>query len=246
MVSREDHERHPEGVAELRKARRRLSKWLGWLAGLFVTALVTAVAGHIVDGWFTTTPSQSPKTRFTQVRLMQPFNMYGKLLAPYKSAVTLHGGSCINSAESSDPDALRCFSSDQVADPCWRAANGSGGVNVACLASPWDTRAIMIVDPHINAMARASIGPVPWALKIIQPSHPGRNLDCGFVGGTAQVIAGMRANWACFKPSQVNQRGLAGYAIGTPQIASGKPWTVFYVAINSSQAVEATVTTVWR
>ncbi len=213
---------------------------------MLVAAVVTAVAGFVANGWFSKAFSQPLTPTATHLRLMQPFDLYGKLRAPYKPGLTLRGGSCLNSSESADAGALRCFNGSHVADPCWQSGNQSRGVDVACLTLPWDTRVLVIVNPRITAMPGASIAAVPWAMEIIQPGHPRHLLRCGLAGGTARVIAGMRANWSCFRPGQENPSGLAGYALGTPKIAMSKPWTVFYVPVNGRRAVETTVTTVWR
>lgn len=230
----------PHKAPGWRKAGSNARKALVSLIGVAVAAAVTAVVGHITNGWFSSGP---PQPTATQVRLMQPFNAAGKLLPPYKQAAALAGGACISSYESSDPDALRCFSGNQVADPCWQG----GPDRVACLRSPWDAAALVIADPRINATPKASIGPVPWALEIEDPATSGQVLQCGFAGGTSAItVAGMRANWLCFRKGQSNPRGFVGYALGTPSPATGKPWTVYYAGANSSQAVEAKVLTVWR
>jgi hypothetical protein len=237
----DSHESGSNRLTDLRMAGKGIRKSLIWLAGIVITALVTGVVGQITSGWFSSAPNVNAAIGPTQVRLMQPFSAEGKLLSPYKAASTGHGGSCINSNESSDPDALRCFTSNQVADPCW-----SHGTKVACLGSPWDVNALLIIDPRVNATPRFSIGPVPWALEIQDPANSRHVLDCGFAGGTAaQIVAGLRANWDCFRNGKFNPKGFVGYALGTPQTATSR-WTVFYVAANSSQAVEAKVITAWR
>jgi len=191
--------------------------------------------------------AQPPKPSLTQVRYVQLFTANGKLRASYKPAVTLKGGSCTGSIESSDPNALRCFSGSQVADPCWRPGNATSSTYVACLKSPWDTRPLVIVHPRINAAPTASRGRVPWALEIIQPGRPGQVLQCAFAtGGTAPVIAGDRVNWVCFRPGLVNPSGLDGYVIGAAHPATSSPWTVSYLPPNSTQPVQTTVATVWR
>lgn len=230
---------HSEASAEWRKASKTVRKVLAWLIGIIVTTAVTAIVGQITNGWFSPAP---PKPALTQVRLMQPFSASGALLPPYKQSVTVHGGSCTSSYESSDPDALRCFTVSGVADPCWQGAD-----SVACLGTPWATKALLIVNPQVNATPRPSIGPIPWALEITDPANTSQILQCGFAGGTsATIVAGMRANWDCFRKGVYNPGGFVGYALGAPQPATDKPWNVYYIGRNSSQAVEAKVLTVWR
>lgn len=232
-------ESHSEAPVESRKASKTVRKAVVWFIGIVVTTAVTAIVGQITNGWFTSGPAQPA---LTQVRLMQPFNATGKLLPPYKQSATSSGGSCISSYESSDPGALRCFSGSGVADPCWQGVN-----RVACLSAPWSTKALVIVNPQVNATPKASIGPIPWALEITDPANTGQILQCGFAGGTSAItVAGMRANWDCFRKGQYNPRGFVGYALGAPQPATAKPWTVYYAGTNSSQAVTAKVLTVWR
>jgi hypothetical protein len=234
-------ESEPDRLNGLRVAGKEIHKSILWLGGIIVTALVTGVVGHITGGWFNSPSHVVTGQGPTQVRLMQPFSTEGKLLPPYKVSSTARGGSCINSYESSDPDALRCFAGNQVADPCW-----SYGSQVACLGAPWDAKAFLIINPAIHAEPRASIGPVPWALEIDDPAKPTQTLDCGFAGGTAaEIVAGLRANWDCFRAGEFNSKGFVGYALGTPQATKSR-WTVFYAAADKSQAVEAQVVIAWR
>ena len=241
VETRSAREPQREAFDGFRKADKGIRKSVIWLVGIIVTALVTGVVGQITGGWFSSSPKAPSKPGATQVRLMQPFSPNGTLLAPYQQSTTLHGGSCINSSESSDPDALRCFSGNQVADPCWSSVS-----EVACLATPWDTKALVINGLNVNVTPRASIGPVPWALEITDPANPSEILDCGFAGGTAvQIVAGMRANWLCFRQGQFDPHGFVGYALGAPQTGTNQ-WTVFFARPNSSQAVEANVLIAWR
>jgi hypothetical protein len=214
--------------SRLGKAGRGTWKWLIGLAGVFVAAVVTTVAGHLAGGWFSTspaaTPTPTPTPALTQVRLMQVFDPNGTLLPPYKPSQTLTGGMCTNSNESSDPDALRCYSGGTIADPCWEGVH-----KVACLATPWDTQALIIVNPQISVTQGEAIESVPWALEISDPAHPGRILQCGFAGGTAaEYVAGLRANWLCGPPDK--PAVLSGYALGSPQMSDSKPWTVYYAS----------------
>jgi len=231
----------PKALKEIRVAGKGLRKPVTWLVGIIITALITGVVGQVTDGWFSSHRHADIGEGPTQVRLMQPFSATGKLLPPYKVNSIAHGGSCINSYESSDPDALRCFSSNEVADPCW-----SYTTRVVCLGSPWDADALSIINPTITAKPRQSIGPVPWALEIKNPNNSQQFLDCGFAGGTAaEIVAGLRANWDCFRQGQENPRGFAGYALGTPKTKTSQ-WTVFYAPKNSSQALEAKIIIAWR
>jgi hypothetical protein len=212
---------------------------------IVATIVVIAVAGLAVSAWLTRGGSHSPGPRATQIRLIQPFDLYGKLRAPYRPSVTLQGGSCINSSKSSDVGSLRCFSGRTAADPCWQSATETGAVTVACLTSPWDPRVILIVNARVSAMPGASIAAVPWAMEIIQPGHPGNLLQCRSDERRAGSIAGKRVNWTCFHPGQANAHALAGHALGFPNIATSHPWTVSYVPVNSTHAVEATVASIW-
>jgi hypothetical protein len=182
----------------------------------------------------------------THLRVMQPFDLLGKLAAPYQPAVTAHGGTCVNSAVSADPGALRCFTGGRAADPCWQSGNQARGVDVACLASPWDTGVLLIVNPTITAMPGASVGAVPWAMVIAQPGRPGQLLQCALARGPARTLAKARVNWDCFRPGRLDPHALAGYALGFPKVETGKPWTVLYLPAHSSEAVETTVVSVWH
>jgi hypothetical protein len=99
----------------------------------------------------------------------------------------------------------------------------NGKVEAACLGNPWDVHAWVIRNPKINVLPRTSIGPLPWALEIVDPTHPNRVLDCAFSAGTASVVAGMRANWECNRPGRAFSLGTAGLAFGTPKIVNIQP-----------------------
>jgi hypothetical protein len=214
--------------------------------GVCLIAVLGAVIGLTASGWFGTGLSQSPVPPTTHVRLMQPFDLSGKLAAPYRPAVTVRGGTCVNSAVSADPGALRCFSGGRAADPCWQSGNESRGVDVACLTSPWGTGVLLLVNPSITAMPGASVGAVPWAMVIAQPGRPGQLLQCARARGPARTMARARVNWDCFHPGQVNPRAPVGYALGFPKVATGKPWTVLYLPARGSRAVATTVILVWH
>jgi hypothetical protein len=224
------------------KNRRVLARIVLSAAIAVLAAIVALVAG----GWFNTPHSHRAGISATQLRLVQPFDLSGKLLAPYTPAVTLPGGSCVNSSESSDPGALHCFSGSRSADPCWQSGTESGGVDVACLSSPWDFHVLLFINPVITAMPGASIGPPAWAMEIVQPGHARHDLQCALVAGSPRVIAGMPARWACYQPGLLDPSGLAGYALGTPHVATGRPWTVWYVPAKGTHPVETPVTSVWR
>ncbi len=239
------------GFKALSRWRPRLSrgwKWLISLAAVFIVAVVTAAAGHITDGWFSTAPSPTLTPALTQIRLVRPLNFDGSLLSPYRVSRTLTGGSCQNTLASSDPDALRCFSGDLVLDPCWQSYGPKGGVVAACLVSPGDPQVELIVGPKI--LTKPEVSPprsnIPWALEIANPANPTQLLQCVVATWATGVVAGLRINWVCIPLGQIDLRDPVGYAIGNPQVAGDKPWTVFYAAASSSQAVEVTVMTVWR
>jgi hypothetical protein len=105
------------------------------LAGAFITAVVTGIAGHVVDALFSNnspSPRATPQADVTSVRLVRPFDLSGKLLGNFKEAGH-PTGYCIDGYESSDPEALRCFTADsQMFDPCW-----AYGDRAACPSSPW-------------------------------------------------------------------------------------------------------------
>jgi hypothetical protein len=143
---------------------------------------------------------------------------------------------------------LRCFSGNLVLDPCWQTYEPNGRAVAACLASPEDPRVELIVGPNIPAKPEASPpgSNVPWALEIANPDDPAQPLQCVAAPWATGAVAGMRINWTCIPLGHFSLRNPVGYAIGNLQVAGGKPWTVFYVAASSSQAVEVTVITVWR
>lgn len=201
---------------------------------LLVTVLVTFTS----VGALSTTAAPQPV--LTQVRMVNPFNAAGDLLPPYHQTSTASGGQCHQSAESSDPDARRCFTADLVIDPCWP---GSSGNTVACLTSPWDSPTLVITDPSFDGPPATTTGVTPWALEIRNPADSTQILQCAFSGGAGRVVAGMRINWQCSRPGQKDP---VGYAIGDPHISTDKPWTVFYEPLTSSEAVEAVISVVWR
>lgn len=203
--------------------------------GLLVTVLlaVTSIGSS-------SAPALPPPPALTQVRLVNPFNAEGKLLPPYHQTETASGGQCRQSVESSDPDARRCFTGDQVIDPCWP---GDAIDKVACPTSPWDSPTLVITNPSFDGPPATTTGVTPWALEIRDPAHPTQILRCTSTAGTSGVVAGMRINWHCYYPGQ---KDLVGYAIGNPHTSTDRPWTVFYEPSSSSEAVEAVISVAWR
>jgi len=241
--------------SDLRKARRITWKWFAGLVGVFIAAVVTAIAGHVTDGWFSASsaskssaiPSSPPAV--TQVRVMQPFRPFGGLMPPYKAVQTWNRGQCSGSFASSDPTAMRCFAGGFLGDPCWANASLS---YVVCLRAPWDNQAVVIRNPAINR-ENSWASPLPWALEIMDPAHVGQVLQCEFVAGAAGFeLAGKRPNWACYKQGQFNpnlpigSKNTIGYAFGAPKVSDSKPWTVYYAGVTDSQAFQATVIVAWR
>lgn len=228
-------------------------KAIGWalgLVGVFVTALVTGLAGKIVDGLFGHHPDASVTQ--TEVRFVQPFDLDGKLQAPFKAdeAKTFRGGSCRYGSPSSDPDAMRCFSpGDLVLDPCWASFER----RVACPHNPWDKTIYLLLNPVIEPRESPSPSPSPpstsgagwdsstaWALELLDPFHPKETLRCLMLTGAGDWIAGNRVNWSCSDGSS------KGYAVGDLNKRPDKPWTVLYMQAGMSEGREATVKTVWR
>jgi hypothetical protein len=177
----------------------------------------------------------------TDVHLVRPFDESGHLLAPYREAGHSTGGKCVESYQSSDPDALRCFSDDsKVFDPCW-----SSGSQVACLRSPWDGAAWIIAGTRDERSAMRSMGDTPWALEIRDPTTPNGMLRCGFAGGTGGTIAGMRINWRCFQ-GEATEASYTGDAVGPPSVSDDKLWTIYFAPKGSSDVRKASVVAVWR
>jgi hypothetical protein len=219
---------------------RSVAFWtvIGSIATVLALLVTVLVAFTSIGGSSTTATPQPPA--LTQVRLVNPFNVAGYLLPPYHQTATASGGQCRQSAESSDPDARRCFTGDLVIDPCWP---GGSGNTVACPTSPWDSPTLVITDPSFDGPPATTTGVTPWALEIRDPANSTQILQCAFSGGAGGVVAGMRINWHCSRPGQ---KDLVGYAIGDPRTSTDKPWTVFYEPSTSSEAVEAVVSVVWR
>ncbi|WP_405114815.1 hypothetical protein OG559_10825 [Micromonospora sp. NBC_01405] len=222
---------------------RRLLLWTLGLVGAFVTAVVAGLAANVVQSLTTPpqpTPSASPATRVTAVRLVRPFDDTGRLLPPYQEAGRSAGGRCVESYQSSDPDAQRCFSQSQVFDPCWSLAEVT-----VCLRSPWDSAAWIIEDIEGARAVRRSMGDAPWALEVRNPFDERQTLRCGAAGGANGTVAGMRIGWRC-SPADAAEFRHVGDLIGLPRSEEGKPWTIFFAQENNSDVREAEVVTVWR
>ncbi len=243
--------RQSEGEPKNRPRYRRMAAYVLALAGAFVTALVTGLAGHVEDALFakgtTSTPSSasssSPAPDQTSVRLVRPFDLSGKLLSSYKQ-VGESSGSCMDGYESSDPESLRCIDDNsQVFDPCW-----DFGQRAACLHDPWNPEVWIIdeVRPK-DADPSKKIGPVPWALEIRDPSDPTKVYHCGFMGGATGTVAGMRVNWSCAdKTATPSKYKEIGQAVGDPEVKQGGLWKIFFSREGTSEVVEAPILVAWR
>lgn len=245
-------ERAPEPEESARETTKPAHEWfhhhrratIGWfvaLPGALALALLTGVTDKVVDQ-FWNTDSHPPPTE-TEVRFVRPFDLSGKLAAPFEPdpSMTFQGGKCIEGYESSDPDALRCFADHYVMDPCW-----AGPSDVACPADPWDKNVALLLDPEVEpgppSISRTDwdTKDTAWALELIDPFHPEQTLKCTFAGGATDFIANNRVNWWCANDSS------KGFAAGDLKKNSDGPWTVLYMAQGTSEGRDALVKTIWR
>ncbi|MEO7070024.1 MAG: hypothetical protein ABI131_05970 [Nostocoides sp.] len=223
-----------------RPGRGKILGWLLGLGGVFIAAIVSGLAGRVVDAVVPQPATTTSAPSLTDVRFVRPFDNAGTLLSPYVAKGS-SDGNCIQGQESSDPSALRCVAKDGgVYDPCWLGAS-----TAVCLSNPWEPQAWLITNPVVASFSLGSIGPTPWALDVESPSSPSRILHCGYAGGTGGTVAGMRVNYGCFD-GVPSPKTYVGDAVGNPKQSDTSLWTILYVAKGSSDVRTAAIRTVWH
>lgn len=217
------------------------------LIGVFVAAFISGAAGRLVDRIFalpespgqavqsspahTLNPTSTEQASVGRTRelFVRPWDGEGNLLPKY--VVTDRSkAKCITTVVASDPDALRCFTETSlVLDPCWTK---SGGVAV-CLDDPWSTSVFMV---EIKAVEQnpSHANDSPWALELQN------DVRCLFMGGTGDIVAGMRVNYQCMKGGQY-----VGDVVGQPN-RDTQPWQVFFNPHGQSEVRQENVLSIWR
>lgn len=116
---------------------------------------------------------------------------------------------------------------------------------MTCLTDPWDHSVTLIDSPKVEGRtSEGKIGPVPWALELLDPIEENQLLRCSFAGGATTTVAGMRANWSC--SPEGSPHSYVGEGLGDPDVKANALWTVFYSPEGSSEVREASIVTVWR
>lgn len=141
------------------------------------------------------------------------FSAYGTHGLHHDIRVASHvSGSCWTQSItlSARLDAWRCMSGNQIHDPCFSAPSGH---EVACVANPFDHRAVLISLTAPLPVYNRPLPPrsQPWGIKISSA------VRCVFLTGTTTVEQSMRANYGCGK----------GLAFGEPD-RSSSVWHIFY------------------
>jgi hypothetical protein len=163
-------------------------------------------------------------------------------------------------ADSGMGETHRCFAaSGRILDPCWGSPVDPGvdpGVaappeplaRVVCADDPWSGKVVLLrvtrwdvitrTPPYTQrwdglrdrkvTFRRANMGAPPWALRLLNGDR------CVFASGTADVIAGIRANYLCER----------GVGVGQPRRSAGL-WTIMYLRNDRAETMPEAIEKVW-
>ncbi len=163
-------------------------------------------------------PASGSSSASTIISVYRPFTPRGST----HLSVLVRAGTCPSGSEVSPRrDAWRCFSGNEILDPCFSSPKRRNVV--LCPLAPWFDRGteLRLHKPLVAAQgnhARPSTGLTPWALQLAD----GRR--CIYAEGATSVVAGERLNYFCGTFTE----GLWGAPDRTSE-----PWTIL---IGSSKA----------
>jgi hypothetical protein len=183
----------------------------------------------------TTTESSAPTTTSTgptEVDVFAPWTPEDTLSPDIKVLGHLADGNCWERSisDSSDPDAWRCTSGNDIVDPCFAPGEESDISIVACAQSPWTGVELLSLSQRL-ASSSAGSGPgtgYPWFLQLENGQQ------CGLVEGTQSETGGITLSYGC----------QSGYA--SSPVESGEPWLVEYLPNGSDGFQPQVVTVAWR
>lgn len=121
---------------------------------------------------------------------------------------------------------------------------------MACIDSPWDYGALLLLAPKVYVTSDWSTSPyrkkTPWALQLRDPTKHNRSLHCVWVQGNAvQEIYGMRINYFCWPIGHEWQTShLVANAWGELDM-SHSLYRVAFTEVGSSEVRQADVTDTW-
>jgi hypothetical protein len=183
----------------------------------------------------TTTEPPAPSTTSsgpTEVDVFAPWTPDETLSPEIKVIGHLADGNCWERSlsDSSDPDAWRCTSGNEIVDPCFAPGEESHISLVACAQSPWaGVELLSLSQPLVTSSAGSGPGTgYPWFLQLENGQQ------CGLVEGTQSETGGITLSYGC--PS--------GYASAPAE--SGEPWLVEYLPNGSDAFQPQVVTVAWR
>jgi hypothetical protein len=186
------------------------------------------------SGGATAVASRPPEQ--TYVRYAAPVTADGEQLPTISVSGTVNGRCQIGSDVVLSVSVYRCFSGNEIYDPCWAM---SSGPSVLCLPAPWSASVVEVRSGVLNS--RISIAPTdldaPWAVQLtsgerclgLQGAHDlysGRAIDfaCTSTSTSArlELLRGVNRLEPLWTYQTVVRQG-SGYRLG-PTVAVGTAW----------------------
>jgi hypothetical protein len=198
------------------------------LLGMAIAALViaTACGSSRTKNARTQDQTQAQAPVQTQTHLFSPVPMTGETTGVrLQSAGT---GECwTGSLADARPDAWRCSVRNEILDPCFSNAGGTGNM-VICAQDPWSSaKALMLKKPLPQDMANTtSADPTarsPWAIELTSGKQ------CTALTGATSVVAGLRINYGCDG---------GGVLVGEPHRGAAV-WTILFGSSYSAKTVDS-------
>jgi hypothetical protein len=202
-------------VVQAGKLSKRLTSHL-------LVLVVLSSAGTVTTG----TIFRSKRPPPTNLITTRVFAEDGNLVRGYRVVERVQADDCIRSLTGAGSDAVRCFSTSGIYDPCWVNPQDKA----ACPKAPWSADIVLVTKIR---MLERDMGGVSnpnsfWGLELANGDR------CTFATGTAEVIDHERVNYRC-----VN-----GGVVGDPD-RTGPVWKVRYFTLRSRQITNVTVRRAW-
>ena len=218
---------------------------------------VSVVAG--VFSFFVTRALAGDELERTEIRIFRPYAdaaTYEPTISPKLTVGKRLRGECfinVSLADLAVEEAHRCFAENYVLDPCWDVGDGLRRDRVVCVATPWDTEAVVVnvrrwtflEGPTARVWKPERDGPPPrrpaiertppWAVELEEDER------CYFLTGTSVVLAGKRANYGCDPDEKFV---FDAYLVGVPNRKT-EPWTIRFIRPGANAVAEKRIAVAW-
>jgi hypothetical protein len=157
---------------------------------LTVVGTTGALVAGAAAGTAATRPAAVHSAAATHIVRVRPVDAGGHLRSGYTVTHRRAHAHCVLGSEATGT-AYRCFSGNEVLDPCWVQA-GSSHSHVVCLELPWSHDVIRLhVTKGYDNSAMTTPGREPWGMRLTTGTR------CVGVQGATSLVHGHAITSAC-------------------------------------------------